>query len=127
MGDPTDKNQLASVINGVLSNIINTAGVDAAETAAIAAYPWLGWPIVRQIFDGILKVVAGEIYKQAAYAATKIVIDVQVELEESKTSDAFKNLQMALASGDKNAIAKASSNLDVAYGNLIHMDGWAAP
>lgn len=127
MGDPTDKNQAADVINGVLKNLISGIGVDAVEAAAIAAYPWLGFWGIRTIFDWVVKLVANQIYMQAAMVATKIVIDVQVAEEESKTNDSFKNLQMALASGDPGAIKKASADLDKAYGDLIHSDGWSSP
>ncbi len=127
MDSPTTNNQLASVVNGILKNLIDGVGVGAAETAAIAVYPFLAWPVVRQIFDAVLKLVANEIYKQAAMAATKVVIDVQVGMEESKTGDSFQNLQMALASGDPDAIKKASDDLDASYKALINFDGWSAP
>lgn len=127
MSDPTTTNQTASVVNGILSNLINGAGITAAESAAIAEFPWLGLPIIKQIFELVLNKVASIIYDQAAYAATKVVIDVQVGLEESATGPAFQNLQMAIASGDQAAIAKASKDLDTAYSNLIHFDGWSSP
>lgn len=127
MSEPTTNNQVAGIINGILKNIIEGAGEASVEAAVIMQVPWLGWPVIKQLFDGVLGVVAEEIYKQAAITATKIVIDVQVGLEESKTGDAFQNLQMAIASGDKVAIDKASTDLDTAYGDLIHDDGWSAP
>jgi hypothetical protein len=127
VSDPTTTNRAAGIINGILKNLIDGVGVQAAETAAIAAYPFLAWPIVKQIFEGVLNLVANEIYKQAAMAATKVVIDVQVGVEESTALNAFQSLQMAIASGDEVAIKKASDDLDSAYGNLIHMDGWSSP
>lgn len=127
MGDPTTTNQTAAVVNGILKNLISGVGLDAVEAAAIVELPWLGWPIIKQIFELVLSKIAALIYEQAAYAATKIIIDVQVGIEESKVGPAFESLQMAIASGDQNAIALASKDLDKAYGDLIHFDGWSSP
>lgn len=122
---PATTNQTASVINAVLKNIIEGAGLDVIEATLIAEVPWLGWPVIKQIMELILNKAADLLYTQAANAATKIVIDVQVNVEQSKVLNAFQNLQMAIASGDQNAISKASSDLDDAYGSLIHSDGSA--
>lgn len=127
MADPTTTNKVAEAINKILKGLIEGAGEDAIIAAATAAQPWLGLPFVKQIFGLFVGYVAKFFYEQAAMAATKIVIDVQVEMEESKTFNAFQNLQMAIASGDPDAIKLASNNLDKAYGDLIHNDGWSSP
>lgn len=127
MADPTTQNQLATIVNGILKDVIEGGGEAAAEAAAIAAYSWLGLPIIKQLFELVLSTIAGEIYKQAAFAATKVIIDVQVGIEESTVGSAFANLQMAVASGDGAAIAKASSDLNASYAALIHSDGSATP
>lgn len=127
MSDPATINQLATTINGVLKDLITGGGASVVEASLITQYPFLGLPIIRQLFEWVVGLVAGDIYEQAAMAATKIVIDVQVDLEVSKTSDAFKSLQMAIASGDPGAIQKASSDLNDAYSSLIHSDGSASP
>lgn len=126
MPSPTTNNQTASIVNQILKNLIEGAGQDAVEAELISLQPWLALPFIKQIFEFILGLVSGAIYKQAAYAATQIVIDTQVSLEESKTYGAFQTLQMAIASGDKAAIDKASQDLDAAYGALINYDGSAS-
>lgn len=125
MADPTTNNKAAGVINDILKNIVEGTSVDAIEAAVIIEVPWLGLPFIKQLFEFILSKVASYFYISAANAATKIVIDVQVNLEKSSVISSFQNLQMAVASGDKDAIDKASDDLDKVYGNLIHYDGSA--
>jgi hypothetical protein len=123
VSDPTTTNAVAAEVNKILAELIEGAGETAAEATAIAAYPWLGWPFVKQIFEGVLSYVSGLVYRQAALVATQIIVDAQINLEESTTYGAFQNLQLAVASGDKNAITQATADLDKAYGALIHYDG----
>lgn len=125
MADPTTTNATASAVNDILKTIIEGAGQGAIEAAAIADFPWLGLPIIKQLFELVLSKITGLIYQDAANAATKIVIDVQVNVEKSQVLNAFQTLQMAIASGDKNAIQQASTDLDNCYGSLIHFGGSA--
>lgn len=97
------------------------------ETALIAQYPILGVPVIKQIFEWVLSQVSQVIYRNAALVATDLIIDVQVNQEESQVLAAFSNLQMAIASGDERAIAQTSRDLDKAYGAIIHFDGSAPP
>lgn len=127
MGDPTLENQTASTIDLILNNLIEGAGQDAIEASLITSYPWMGLPFIKQLMEFILSQVSAEIYQGIALSLTKIIIDIQVNLEESKATSSFQNLQMALASGDQNAIKIASADLSIAYGNIIHSDGSASP
>lgn len=126
MADPTTVNQAATIVNQVIYGAIRVED-DALEAATIAEVPWLGLPIVKQIFEFVLHNLSDRIYREAAMAATKLVVDYQVNREESSVVNDFDNLQMAIASGDEVAIHKASTNLDNSYGSLIHSDGSATP
>ncbi len=126
MSDPTTDNKTADLLSQILKEL-ETGGVDAAEIALIAAYPWLGWPIIKQLLEFILTQAADLIYRQAAIATTKLVIDIQVKMEESSVITSFQNLQMAIAGGDPNVIKTASADLSAAYGAIIHSDGWSTP
>ncbi len=125
--DPATLNEAASAVNQVLKTIIEGAGTTALEDALITESPWLGLPVIKQVFEFILDKVSNMIYQDAADAATKLIIDVQVNLEKSQVLGAFQNLQMAIASGDKNAIDQMSKDLDQVYARLIHSDGSASP
>lgn len=127
MSDPTTKNKVASAVNQILKALIEGTGVDVLEAALIAENPWLGLPFIKQIFHFIVGKVAAVIYTNAALAATKIIIDAQVNIEEGIVNGAFDNLTMAIASGDEVAIVRASSDLSDAYASLIHYDGSATP
>lgn len=125
MSTPSTTNQAATVVNNILQNIIEGSGVSVVEAAILIDVPWLGLPIIKQVFEYFLNFVASYIYVDAANTATKIVIDIQVNAEESVVISNFQELQQAIASGDQNAISKASSDLDSAYGSIIHSDGSA--
>lgn len=127
MSEPTTVNKTANIVNQILNGLISEAGADAVKAALIVEFPWLGLPFIKQLFSFIVDKVAAIIYKQAAFAATKIIIDMQVNAEVGGVNDAFDNLTMAVASGDQIAIDKASANLSTAYGDLIHYDGSASP
>jgi hypothetical protein len=127
MAAPTTNNQLAGLVNSVLKDLIEGAGVAEVVAACVAAYPFLGWPVISWLFSQVVMFVADKIYAQAAMIATKIVIDIQVNLEESSVTNTFQSLQMAIASGDQSAITKASADLSASYASLIHADGWSPP
>lgn len=127
MSDPTLENKAASIVNQILKELIEGAGESVVEATLIAQFPWLGLPFVKQIFEFILDKASGLIYQNAAMAATKIVIDIQVNQEESAVKASFDNLQMALASGDAHAIEIASADLSKSYAAIIHFDGSASP
>lgn len=127
MSDPTTDNKLADVVSRVLKELIEGEGKDAIEATLLQTYPFLGLPFIKQVFEMVLNEAVQQIYINAARVSTSIIIDVQVNQESSGVLNSFQNLQMAIASGDKNAIAMASADLSVSYGNLIHSDGWSTP
>lgn len=132
MADPTTTNTAASVVNAALKAAIEGASeaeVEAlilAETAGIVVIPVIG-VIWTAIVNWVVQNAGEYFYTQAALAMTKIIIDFQINGEESAANVGFSNLQMAIASGDPDAIKRASDDLDVAYSALIHFDGSASP
>lgn len=124
---PTTENKVASIVNQILAGLIEGTGEAAVEAALVAQNPWLALPFVKQIFEFVLNKVGAILYKEVALAATKIIIDAQINVEEGSVNTAFQDLQMAVAGGDTDAIAKASSDLSAAYAALIHYDGSASP
>lgn len=114
---------LAALLSGTQDAAVTLILADTAGIVAI--------PIVGQVWSGLVRYFVGSLssyfYAQAAAAATSIIVDMQVNEEESAATNAFQNLQMAIASGDKDVIKKASDDLDKAYASLIHYDGSASP
>lgn len=113
------------MVNSAISDAL-TLGEGVVEAAIIADLPILGYPGFKQLLELILGWVEGYFLTQASDAATKIVIDIQVNAEESTVTQAFKGAQQAIQSGDANAITQASQNLDSAFGSIIHSDGSAS-
>lgn len=123
---PTTSNTLAGIVNGAIKAGLD-GGTTTIEAVIIADVPWLGLPVVKQILEYFLGFVEKYFYTGAANAATKLVIDMQVDSEISATNAAFANVQAALASGDTSAIQKASTDLDAAFASIIHYDGSSSP
>lgn len=131
MSDPTTVNKTASIVAGILEQLASGAedvviAMILADTAEVVAIPVIG-----QLWTAIVKLAVNRLgqyfYVNTANIATKIIIDIQVSGEASSANEAFQNLQMAVASGDKNAIKTASDDMDKAYGDLVHDDGSFSP
>lgn len=124
---PTTTNQTATVVNQIIHDAIFDVAVQAAETAATAEFPFLGAPVVKQIFDAVVNYVAGKIYSALAQTATFTVIDVQVSQEDSAVNKAVASLNATVNSNDQAAIQKANEDFKNAIASLIHYDGSAHP
>lgn len=132
MADPTTVNQVAAKIADILEIIIEGRGEDVAialilaDTATVVAIP-----VVGVIWTALVTLLVGKFgtyfYRQAALAATDIIIDFQTDGEVSNANNGFENLQMAIASGDQSAIDQASADMDKYYAALIHSDGGFSP
>lgn len=129
---PKTENRVATIINKALSALINDAGEAEVEALIIAAapaffaIPIIGW-ISRQFVHLIVSKFAWAFYEVAAKLATRIVVNIQANMENSDVKDKGSKLEDAIKSGDENAIAKADQDLEDSWGNLIHMDGAAPP
>ena len=93
----------------------------------IADYPFLGFPIIKQLWEGILALIGGYFSRALQTGATFIVIDHQVNTEESNLTKALAALIAAQKSGDPVAIQKAIKDYANAHSALIHSDGSAHP
>ena len=139
MGDaPTTTNSAAQAVDSALKSIINDVVISAAKAAAVAALPWLSWPVISQLFDALLNWIGGYVYTAMAEWSTIGVIDIQTWMENSDyqralsdlkaaRDQAVKDLQTAGQAGDQNAINTAKQNFKNAFQNLVHWDGSASP
>ncbi len=71
---PVPTNTTETAIDAVEAAAIN-AVVSAAETMAIAAYPWLGTPVFKQIWEALANYFAGLFSKVAQTGTTFAVVD----------------------------------------------------
>lgn len=126
MSGPTTTNSTATGIDGVI-DAASGAIVSTVEALCIADQPWLAWPGVKQIWEGIFGYIAGQFEKAAELGATFAVIDVQVGGEESALSKALSAVVAAEKSGDKYAIQAAIQAYADAQSALVNYDGSAPP
>jgi hypothetical protein len=105
-----------------------SGGEKAAEAYLTALAPEiLGIPIVQFLLDEAVSYV-GQILSVAEQKyADAIVIDIQAGAEKSDVINSGVALQLAMGSGNQDAINLAATNLKNAYKGLITWDGSATP
>lgn len=126
MTTPTTDNQTASIIDSIISGAENGL-VKMVEGMAIADVPWLGLPIIKQIWEALLCWIAGYFSKAAQTLATFTVIDAQVSNEQTGLSQALQNLINAEKSGNAAAIQIAIQAYANAQSALANDNGSATP
>lgn len=128
MGDsPTTTNHAATVANQVLHAMIFDVAVKAAEAELIAMAPILGAPIIKQLDECLLNIIADKIYTALAQGVTFAIIDAQTSAEAAAANTARDHLITALQGNDPHAVETATTNFETAFGRLIHYDGSANP
>lgn len=110
------------LIDKIIQGLIFTVGVNAAIAAATAALPFLGLPIISNIFRGIVNYVATQIYNVLEPVVIFTVIDDITNAENQAYVASIRELQLAIASGDQNAIDAATAKTRDALSKLIHFD-----
>lgn len=124
MGDtPTTVNQPAKTADQIISAVVFDAGVPIAEAAIIAAVPWLGLPIIKNILELLLKTVAGYFYRATSTYSTLQIIAFETNSEKGAYAAAEKNLRLAHVSGDPVALQKATDDFKKTFRSLVHYDG----
>lgn len=123
---PTNPPLPTSPTTQVVNTVIDTvwqAAVTAAEAALIAAVPEMGVPVVKQVSQEVIQLVANAIYKQFALFVSFEIIDFSDAIELNDQQKALVALKAAQKSGDPLALAQALSNFDQSVAALTHMDG----
>lgn len=121
---PTTTNTAATLVKQLLSGLENSI-LGVVYAAIIVDVPWLGWPVIKQLWTGLFSWIAGYFLEAAQNGATFALIDAQVGGEETTLSSALKELIAAEKSGDAAAIKKAISDYANAQSALVHDDGSA--
>ena len=118
-------NPAAQAAADIIKATIQNVAEPAIEAAAIADWAPLGIPPLRWLLDAVVKWVGGYFNVASADAMVALVIDIQVNGEDSEAGKAMSDLNKAIAAGDQSAIDKASADFDAAYRKLVHWDGQA--
>lgn len=124
MGDtPTTTNKPAQTVADIINVAIYDLAVNVAEAAAIAEFPFLGWPGIKQIFHVILTKIAGYIYTPLANTAIFTVIKIQTDSQKAAYTAAEGKLRTANLSGDPTIIKEATDEFKKVFRALVHYDG----
>lgn len=125
MADPTPlptSNTAAKIADKTVLEIVSIA-TTAAETAAIAYVPALGFPVIKQLWEALFQWITGLIGTALGTEASFIVMDVQKYLDLHAAASALASLSAAQKSGDQTLIQKANSDADDALASLVHYIG----
>lgn len=124
---PTTTNQTATDADKVIHGLIFDVAVQAAEAEIISAVPLMGAPVIKQIDEEILKLVAEKIYQKLALGVNFVIIDSQTGAEAASANAAREELKKAINGGDADAISQATKDFMASFGKLVHADGSATP
>jgi hypothetical protein len=116
-------NQAVKTADSIIHSAIYDVAVSAAESAVIAEVPFLGLPVVKQIFGAALNYFAGIVYTYLAQAATIQIITLQTDAEKNAYAKAELELRTAHLTGNQDAINKATDDFKKALTNIVHFDG----
>lgn len=120
---PVKINPVGSFINKIVAMLITGISAPTIIAFAYSQLPWLQFPILKQIFEGVINNLAGKFSFGVQDGVISIVVDSQVGAELSATVSTLAELQRAQQSGDEDAHKKAIENGMDAWGDLIHWDG----
>lgn len=98
-------------------------GEDAAEAAIIAAAPFMGTPVLKQIWEAIFDWIFQLFLRPIARFGGMVVITAEEYLALRGAVQAQSTLDAAKKTGDSNAISKASSAVDQAVASVVQYVG----
>lgn len=127
MGEhPTDTNTAAIVANKFIQSAIFDVALNAFKTWATVQVPFLGWPIIKQIFSLLVGKIGDFIYEYLATIVTFSIIDLKIQAEKNAYDEAVTDLKKAHEGGNPDEVQKAKEEFKKRFRSLIHSNG-AAP
>ncbi len=91
----------------------------AGETALIAEFPWLGFPIVKQIWEFLVGQLEAKIVVELQNGAAVIIIKANVEAQKSAADAAASALAKAQEGVDDAVHQKTLDDFQKTYADLI--------
>jgi hypothetical protein len=125
--EPVITNPVATFLNTVVGGLLTGITAPAIDLAAEAAFPLLGFPIIKEIFEYAIKELAGQISINIQDGIVSIVINIETNSELHNLLSVLAAVNAAHKSGNANDIAKAIDDAGTAWDNLGHFDGIAVP
>lgn len=120
---PVPVNPTVQATDQVIQFLLYTIGVNSAVASIITGNPWLGLPVVKQIFTFFVSKIADVIYKQLDLFVDFSIVDFQTAEQASHYLTAVNQLQAAIQSGSQNDIQAAKVNFNNAADAVIRFNG----
>lgn len=120
----TDK--AASIGNKVFQDLLNDC-VPIAETAIIAAEPWMGTPVLKETWEEIFQLIVKELGDAGGTLTGYVIMDVQKFFALMNAASALNDLRAAQLKGDPDEISKANDAADAAVAPILHYVGDVRP
>lgn len=111
------------IVNGLINELLKTAGLKEAFALLVAQLPFLGWGPIGWITGLVISWVGGFIFKALEKFVAFKIIDWQTIEENAEYQVAVTQLQAAQTSGDQAALDKARADFKEKLSKLIHYDG----
>lgn len=107
----------------IIQAAIYNVAVPAAKAAAVAEAPWLGAPVLSQVFDYLLGKFADWIYKALDQAVVFSIIDLQTEAQRKAYDEAVAALKAVVnqPTATPQDIEKARQDLEKKLADLINL------
>ncbi len=119
-------NEGATIADHTVEDIVSI-GEGALENAIIAAEPVMGTPVLKQLWEAVLRVIFSYFGNFIGKFAGYVVIDVQRYTELISVAAAQADLNAAKLKGNKDDIAKADAKVDQAVAPILHYIGAIRP
>lgn len=123
MADASTVNKIGQAVADVIKEVDEGIAPPIIIAAIIAQNPIWGLWGLKWILTKFVTWVGTYFYKYSAQATTKVIIDIQINGENSMAHNAADELKAADESGDPDAQAKALDDFAKAYAALVHTDG----
>lgn len=98
-------------------------GEAAAEAAIIAAEPWMGTVVIKQIWEAVFDWIVKLIMRPVAMLGGRVIISVEEYIALKSAAHAQAALDAAKKKGDPNEISQASDAVDQAVAGVIQYVG----
>jgi hypothetical protein len=119
-------NPIESGIDTAVSNT-TTISETLLDKAAETAEPLLATPVIKQLFEALVKWLLGVASKTGELFLTFTINKAQGAAQDSALQSAEQEVQIAIQGGNADAIAKAEKDFQTAESSAVNSGGSATP
>lgn len=110
---------VGDALESAIKRLIYETVLKAVIARAIAAAPFLAWPVVNPVFVYILTKIADAIYDELKVHVTFDLIDIRTEQEQKEYDEKVLVLKVAQESQNEEAIRQAEAEFKEKLATLI--------